>query len=143
MRDDRPEISGNRIAIPSDPELIRIVDEFVESRLQESGLDQTLIADIAICATEIVNNGIEHGNQLNRDKRVLLELELSDSEVKVTVTDEGEFFDPDAIANPIAEENLLREVGRGIFIVKQLMDEVTIGRADNGGTVVSFTKKTA
>lgn len=140
---DKPRISDNRIVIPSDPEMIRAVDEFLESRLQDLGLDDTTVADIAICATEIVNNGIEHGNKQDREKQVTLELEYSEQEVRVTVTDEGEFFDPDAIASPIAEENLLREVGRGVFIVKQLMDTVDIRKADNGGTVVSFTKKIA
>jgi serine/threonine-protein kinase RsbW len=140
---DKPEISENRIVIPSDPGLINLVDEFLEKILREKGIAAEIVADIAICATEIVNNGISHGNQEDRSKQVSLELEFSPSEIRVTVTDQGKFFDSESIADPVAEENLLREVGRGIFIVRQLMDSVDITPSSAGGTVVSFTKKVA
>lgn len=140
---EKPQISENKIVIPSDPTLIKEVDEFVESRLRQRGLDDTIVADIAICATEIVNNAIEHGNREDPKKSVTLELALKEDEIDITVSDEGTFFNPDGIENPISEENLLREVGRGIFIVRQLMDRVEIKRGANGGTVVSFSKKTA
>ena len=140
---DKPEISENRIVIPSDPALISVVDEFLEKTLREKGIAEDVVADIAICATEIVNNGISHGNREDRSKQVSLELEFGATEIKVTVTDQGEFFDAESIADPIAEENLLREVGRGVFIVRQLMDSVDITPSSTGGTVVSFTKKVA
>jgi anti-sigma regulatory factor (Ser/Thr protein kinase) len=78
---NRPEIQQNRITIPSDPALIREVDEFVESRLRERNLSDTLIADIAICATEIVNNGINHGNKQDLNKTVTIELRLDPEQV--------------------------------------------------------------
>lgn len=65
---ERPEIQGNKIIIPSDQSLIADVDEFVESRLRERSVDESTIADIAICATEMVNNGIIHGNSDDRQK---------------------------------------------------------------------------
>ncbi len=139
----KPEIFENKIVIPSDPTLIREVDEFVEVRLRNLELDDTIVADIAICATEIVNNAIEHGNKEDPSKRVTLEMRTENGSVEITVSDEGHFFDPGEIENPVSEENLLREVGRGIFIVRQLMDKVDIKRGDNGGTVVTFTKKIA
>jgi serine/threonine-protein kinase RsbW len=139
----KPEIFENKIVIPSDPSLIREVDEFVEVRLRMLELDDTVVADIAICATEIVNNAIEHGNKEDPNKRVTLEMRTEDGSVEITVSDEGHFFDPSQIENPVSEENLLREVGRGIFIVRQLMDKVDIRRGDNGGTVVTFIKQIA
>ena len=62
-------------------------------------------------------------------------------EVTITVTDQGEFFDPSGVANPVDDENLMREVGRGIFIVKNLMDQVDIEQANGGGTRVILIKK--
>jgi serine/threonine-protein kinase RsbW len=62
-------------------------------------------------------------------------------EIIITISDQGTFFDPENIQDPVAEENLLREVGRGIFIVRQLMDSVKIRQGENGGTVVTFSKK--
>ena len=140
---NKPEIQQNRITIPSDPALIREVDEFVELRLREHNLADTIIADIAICATEVVNNGINHGNKQDLNKTVTLELKLDSDQVIIIVTDEGNSFDPTAIEDPVDPRNLLREVGRGIFIVKHLMDTVEIDRAEGGGTVVTITKKIA
>lgn len=140
---DKPEISDNKIVIPSDPALISVVDEFLERRLRQQEIADEIVADIAICATEIVNNGIHHGNHEDPSKQVSLELEFSATEIKVTVTDQGKYFDPGSIADPVAEENLLREVGRGVFIVRQLMDRVEITESESGGTVVTFVKKVA
>lgn len=138
---DKPEISDNKIVIPSDPALISVVDEFLESNLRRHGIADEIVADIAICASEIVNNGIHHGNRQDPTKVVSMELKFTETEVTVIVADQGKFFDPDSIADPVAAENLLREVGRGVFIVRQLMDRVEITEAESGGTVVSFTKK--
>lgn len=140
---NKPEIHQNRITIPSDPALIREVDEFVESRLKERNLSDALIADIAICATEIVNNGINHGNKQDLNKTVTLELRMDDERVVIVVTDQGDSFDPQRVEDPVDPRNLLREVGRGIFIVRHLMDEVDISRVAGGGTVVTLTKKIA
>lgn len=139
----KPEIHQNRITIPSDPALIREVDDFVESKLRELNLSDSIIADIAICATEVVNNGINHGNKQNLNKTVTLELKLDPEQVVISVTDQGDSFDPARVEDPVDPRNLLREVGRGIFIVKHLMDTVEFRCADGGGTIVTLTKKIA
>jgi len=137
----KPEIHDNKIVIPSDQTLIAKVDEFVETRLRDREVDDSIIADIAICATEVVNNGIIHGNKDDRNKTVTLEMHFGPDEVTITVTDQGEFFDPARVASPVDDENLMREVGRGIFIVKNLMDQVDIEQANGGGTRVILIKK--
>ncbi len=129
---DKPIINGNTITIPSSQDYLVNVDDFVESYLERKKVDKSVIADIAICVTEIVINGIIHGNQSNPDKRVKIAIDKEDSKVKVVIHDEGKGFNPEDIANPIAEENLLKEVGRGIFIVKSLMDEVTVVHEKDG-----------
>ncbi len=137
----KPDIQGNRIVIPSNQTLIGEVDDFVESRLRDRNVDESIVADIAICATEIVNNGIIHGNKEDPGKVVTLEMNVSDSEVTLTITDQGEFFDYEHVEDPLDEQNLLREVGRGIFIVRSLMDRVEISKAESGGTCVTLVKK--
>ncbi len=136
-----PEIHDNKIVIPSDQNLIAKVDEFVESRLRDRNVDDSIIADIAICATEVVNNGIIHGNKDDRSKTVTLEMAFASDEVTITVTDQGKYFNPEEVANPVDDANLMREVGRGIFIVKNLMDQVDIEQANGGGTRVILIKK--
>jgi serine/threonine-protein kinase RsbW len=61
----------------------------------------------------------------------------------VRVVDEGEGFDPDAIANPLAPENILKSSGRGIFFMRSFMDDVSLRRARDGGMEVRMVKKLA
>lgn len=137
----KPEINGDTIVVPSDPNLIGEIDEFVESRLRSRKVDDSIIADIAICATEIANNGIIHGNKADPGKTVTLHMSFTGDEVKIVVTDQGDYFNPETIENPLDEKNLLREVGRGIFIVRSLMDRLEITPAKSGGTMVTLVKK--
>jgi len=130
-----------RLAVPSIPDRISEVDEFLESALRKAEIAEEIIADVAIAVTEIVNNAINHGNARNPERLVVMRLTIDPKEIKVEVTDEGEGFDPGIIPDPLAQENLLREVGRGIFIVRHLMDTVDIDSVPGRGTMVRITKQ--
>lgn len=125
--------------VPSDPEYLSDVDTFLEAVLRGFGADESVIADIAISVSEIVNNAMLHGNKSSSDKAVTIRVNHSNGSVKISVSDEGYGFDPDAIDDPLAEENLLKEVGRGIFIVRSLMDSVNI-EATGTGTTITINK---
>jgi serine/threonine-protein kinase RsbW len=92
-----------------------------------------------------VINAIKHGNKEDRGKHVTVEFLLSPrrdpSEFVVEVLDEGEGFDPDAVANPLAVENVLKSSGRGIFFMRSFMDDVSITRRPEGGMSVRMSKK--
>ena len=135
----KPIVSGNTIRVPSDQAYLPDVDNFLEKALREHGADESVIADIAISVSELVNNAMVHGNKASPDKMVSVTVSLSQKAATITVADEGGGFQPDTIENPLAEENLLKEVGRGIFIVRSLMDKVDI-HATGKGTSVSVTK---
>lgn len=115
------------------------VDEFLEGTLRGMKVDESIIADIAISVTEIVNNSIIHGNKNDEAKTVSLSIDKSGSELRFTITDQGRGFDPDEVDDPLKEENLLKEVGRGIFIVRSLMDSVDI-QSDSHGSTVTLVK---
>jgi len=123
---EKPIISENSIKIPSSQEFLVDVDTFLEARLEQNGVEKAVIADIAISVTEMVNNAIVHGNKSVFEKAVTVEISAKDSDVEVVIIDEGEGFEPEKIENPIEDGNLLKEVGRGVFITRALMDEVTI-----------------
>ncbi len=135
----KPIITGNRISIPSTQEYLPDVDIFIEGILRGYGINESIIADIAISVSELVNNAIDHGNKKNEEKRVTVTIEKNSGAVSLIVTDEGTGFNPDELDDPLAEENLLKEVGRGIFIVRSLMDTVDI-MPSKEGTEVIFTK---
>ncbi|HHI03015.1 MAG TPA: ATP-binding protein [candidate division Zixibacteria bacterium] len=127
-----PIIKNNTITIPSLEDYLPDVDNFVEGLLENYGLDKSLIADIAISVTEAVVNAIVHGNKSILEKVVSVTVNRTRTAVEITVVDQGEGFNPDEIDNPIDEANLLKEVGRGIFIVRSLMDEVKIEPSATG-----------
>lgn len=136
---DKPKIVGNVITIPSSDEFLVDVDSFVEGTLRGRKMDESLIADIAISVSELVNNAIFHGNRGQTDETVEVTIECTDSRVTISVKDSGSGFEPDEIADPVADENLLKEVGRGIFIVKSLMDDVKT-ETISGGSRVTIVK---
>ncbi len=135
--------NGDDITIPSSPDHISAVDEFIESWLRQRGVPEDTIADLAIAITELVNNAIKHGNKYDHKKKIRVGLRFENDQAQATVSDEGTGFDPESIPNPIAEENLLKEIGRGIFIVKSLMDKVEFAFPASGGTTITITKKIA
>jgi serine/threonine-protein kinase RsbW len=137
----KPVIINNAIKIPSSQDYLTDVDSFLEGILRGYGVDESSIADIAISVTEIVNNGIIHGNRSNLDKEVTVSVNRKNSELEIIIEDEGQGFEPDQIENPIDEKNLMREVGRGIFIVKSLMDKVVFKTSEKKGTKVILTKR--
>jgi serine/threonine-protein kinase RsbW len=136
---EKPIISGDTIKVPSDQEFLQDVDSFLEGTLRGHGVDESVIADIAISVSELVNNAIKHGNKASREKPVTVQITFAKSTVTVTVCDEGEGFAAEEIRDPLAEENLMKEVGRGIFIVRSLMDTVDI-KPSLRGTEVRISK---
>lgn len=129
---DGPIIKNNTITIPSDQEHLVAVDEFLEGTLRGFGIDESTIADIAISVTEVVNNGIIHGNKSDPNKALTLSIDKTGSTLTFVVADEGAGFDPSIIDDPLKEENLLKEVGRGIFIIRSLMDSVEFENTPDG-----------
>jgi serine/threonine-protein kinase RsbW len=135
----KPVIIENTIKVPSSEDYLTDIDSFLEGILRGYGLEETVIADIAICVTELAINGIIHGNKADIDKNVTIEIKRHESSVEIIITDQGEGFDPEDIENPVDDKNLLKEVGRGFFIVKSLMDKVVTDKLETG-TRVSITK---
>ena len=128
------------MTFPSSLDQIAKADDFLESRLRGKGISEDTIANLAIAVTELVNNAIKHGNKLKKSKIVRVDLYCDSGRIEVTVSDEGNGFDPHDIPNPLAEENLLKEIGRGIFIVNSLIDEVKFQFPPEGGTKVTIIK---
>ncbi len=128
------------LIIPNSQNNLAEADDFIESNRETLGIDKSLIADIAIAATELINNAILHGNGGDTSKQVKIRLEVENKTVIVEIVDQGKGFDPTIIPDPLAEENLLKEVGRGIFIARSLVDELRFDREPGWGTKASITK---
>lgn len=129
------------IDIQSSFEMVDLVQVVFESLAAQVGFDADVSHWMSVAIRESVTNAVRHGNKLDAEKRVVIRFEVGDSELSVSVEDEGEGFDPGEIPDPLAEENLLRASGRGIFFMKNFMDEVTYDFKPNGGTCVTMVKR--
>ena len=89
---------------------------------------------MSVAIRESVTNAVRHGNKMDPSKRVTVRFELNGLEFLVYVEDQGEGFDSEKLPDPLAEENLLRANGRGIFFMKNFMDEVIYNFPRDRGT---------
>ena len=122
--------------LPSDIAAIeRAVDDAVE-HCSPAGLDRRrLLLNFRVGLTEALSNAVLYGNLGDPDKRVRVELRAVPGEVRVRVADEGEGFDPGAVPDPRLPENRILPTGRGVFLMRALMDEVRFNRRGNAVTL--------
>ncbi|MBN1153948.1 ATP-binding protein [candidate division KSB1 bacterium] len=124
-----------RLVVQSDLNEIQHVEEVTENIVTEMGFTEEDRDSLAISITEIVGNAITHGNRLDETKRVIIDYYISEQGIRILIQDEGRGFDLNAVDNPVAPENLLKESGRGIYIVRTLMDKVAYSFNDMGTQV--------
>jgi serine/threonine-protein kinase RsbW len=126
-----------KISIPSIIDNIKIVESFIDNAREKYTINEDIYGNIMISVTECVTNAIVHGNKMDINKKVDLELHLDDNHVEFVIIDEGKGFDFDHLIDPTAPENLEKTGGRGIFIMKHLADGIKF--EDNGRkTILTF-----
>jgi len=110
-----------------------------------AGLDEDSLHWVSVAVRECVVNAIKHGNQNDESKRVVVEFSPvpahNPDELVIRVEDEGEGFDPEEIADPLAPENILKSSGRGIFLIRSFMDDVQLQRGHTRGMEIRMVKK--
>lgn len=122
---------------PSDLAVLDAVTADVQAFLTASVADDDLAFRAALVTSEAVMNAIEHGNALDTARQTHLHIDAQTAGcVVVAVSDEGEGFDPSALPDPLQSDALLAEGGRGVFLMRELSDEVTYS---DGGRRVTLT----
>jgi serine/threonine-protein kinase RsbW len=89
---------------------------------------------------ESMVNAVVHGNQYSAHKKVRVSVAKGQDRLTVTISDQGKGFELEALPDPLSEENLLRNSGRGIFLIRAFMDELHVRRLSPAGTEVTLTK---
>ena len=109
------------------------------------GFDEDSVHWVGVAVRECVINAIKHGNQYDSSKRVFVEFETGVrgdvAELSISIRDQGAGFDPEGVANPLDPENLLKSSGRGIFLIRNFMDDVQLQRTPGGGMEVRMLKR--
>ena len=124
-----------RLTLRSIPRSIRRVETYLTRINRSLRLDEIQVHKLMVSLTEAVNNAIIHGNKSDPDKMVRVRCEVHPGWLLFSVEDEGRGFKVDNVKNPLKEENLLRESGRGIFLMRTLMDKVEFEPTQKGTAV--------
>lgn len=106
----------------------------------KSGFDPEEVQRISMAVREATVNAVLHGNAYDPKKKVHIAFETSQDTLTVTIRDEGKGLEPTDIPDPLAPENLLKQSGRGIFLIRAFMDDVRF-RTMEPGTEITLIKK--
>ena len=109
---------------------------------RESGFGEEDLDRIGMSVRECMVNAVVHGNRYNAKKKVRLSLSRTPERLTIRIADQGEGFDPDAVPDPVATDNLFRQSGRGVFLMKTFMDDLQVRRLESG-TEVTLVKNLA
>lgn len=120
-----------KLILKSDYEEVEKVELLLNELQEELGFNDEFYAKLMLTVSEAATNGIVHGNQLDPSKKVVLTAKSDGNMLTFTSIDEGEGFEPDDVPNPLAEENLLKASGRGVFLMKEYAEVVEY---QNNGT---------
>jgi serine/threonine-protein kinase RsbW len=141
MQTDRHLI---RLELPSSFEMLDLVQVLSDRLSSIAGLDEDTTHWVSVAVRESVINAVKHGNREDRTKHVTVEFTLAPrvepKKFTVEVLDEGEGFDYEEVDDPLAPENLMKSSGRGIFFMRNFMDDVAIARRPEGGMSVRLVK---
>ncbi|MDI6778597.1 MAG: ATP-binding protein [Bacteroidota bacterium] len=129
------------LILKSIPKEVAKVDPFLKKVNRSIKFGETQFHNLLVATTEAVNNSIAYGNHKDSSKFVTITAKVFKSSIKIQVHDEGEGVKPEDIPNPLEDKNLLRENGRGIFLMTQFMDNVTFERCPQGSNVIMTLRK--
>jgi serine/threonine-protein kinase RsbW len=119
------------LQLPSKMESLVALENLIEEMANKYNIPDDTFANMMTCLNEVFINAIVHGNKLQEDKKVIVNAEVDSRRINWTITDEGPGFDYNKLPDPTAPENLEKEAGRGVFIVKQLADQCIFNTTGN------------
>jgi serine/threonine-protein kinase RsbW len=129
------------LELPNDLRAIERSVDYLMDKGRDVGFDyDRLRLNFRVCLTEALANAMLYGNCRDPRKRVRVEAHLTPVEIKVQVTDEGRGFDPASVMDPTLPDNRVRSGGRGIFLIRQLMDRVEFNERGNSITMVLLSR---
>ncbi|TNE96254.1 MAG: ATP-binding protein [Bacteroidetes bacterium] len=129
----------NELAIASSYNELGKVEALIEEVCRNQFSDQDVFGNVLIAVTEAVNNAIQHGNKEDSTKRINVVVEGNSDKVVFHIEDQGNGFDYTNLPDPTAPENIEKEDGRGIFLMKSLSDEVSFD-AQGRKVLITFAK---
>jgi serine/threonine-protein kinase RsbW len=109
-------------------ESVDVAEEQVLDFAKRCGVSEDDLHRVGMAVREAMVNAVVHGNKYNRNKKVHFRIERTSSEFVVTIGDEGQGFDPESVPDPNEGDNVLRQSGRGIMLMRAFVDEYEVGQ---------------
>jgi serine/threonine-protein kinase RsbW len=128
-------------AFDSTLECVDDAEALIIEAASKAGFDEDDQHHISMAARECLVNAVVHGNRYSSLKKVHVTIEATQDRIRIVIRDEGEGFDLSDLPDPLAEENLLRHSGRGIFLIRAFMDEFSVRKVSPHGTEVTLVKE--
>lgn len=141
----QPHLSDSKakhISLQLNSELVsvEVAERTAERFALDAGFGEETASQIGMVTREAVANAIIHGNNYNPNKHVRVDFGITDEELSIQIADQGFGFDPARIPDPLASENILRTSGRGVFLMRAIMDVVSFSELGLGTeiTLIKF-----
>jgi serine/threonine-protein kinase RsbW len=134
-------LETTELRFPSRIEAVGEAATAISEFMTRHGISEEVAFGVDMAVREAVTNAVVHGNKLDTNKLVEIKLRNTPKTFEINVHDQGSGFNPDDVPDPTKDENLLRTSGRGIFFMRNFMDEVDWSADPNGGTNVRMLKK--
>ncbi|HMU43743.1 MAG TPA: ATP-binding protein [Ignavibacteriaceae bacterium] len=128
------------LEIDSDPNNLITVEEFVNYFGRDLNLSEEKIAHLLLTVTEATTNAIIHGNKCDAKKLVVIDVWVENGSLYISVKDNGKGFDPSALPDPTETDNLLKDSGRGVYLMKVYMDEIKFNVTEQGTETLLILK---
>jgi serine/threonine-protein kinase RsbW len=129
------------IVVKSRPSAVVEVCEQVLSKLESYGFDKDDIFAVHLALEEAFLNAVKHGNKMDSSKDVKIEYSVDFDKVEISLTDEGDGFEPASVADPRYGEDLYKPGGRGLLLMNSYMDVVKFNERGNSLYMVRYKEK--
>jgi len=130
---------NKRTEIPSDIRYIKKISKEILKHLQHRKIDEYIQFDVRLATEEAIRNAIIHGNHSNKKLPVAVSYTVNKDKIEIEVEDRGEGFDVKNIPDPRTKDYIMKEGGRGIFLMQELMDKVEYNKKGNKVKITKFT----
>lgn len=129
------------VSLDSTLESVDKAEEIVVNAARDAGFDEDEQHQVGIAVRESMVNAVAHGNRYSAKKKVRLQVSRSNDGIVIEIDDEGRGFDLSDVPDPREGDNILRQSGRGLLMIRAFMDELEIKRRDPQGTHVRMAKR--
>jgi serine/threonine-protein kinase RsbW len=119
---------------------VEVAETAVLKDAQAIGFEEEELHQLGMAVRESMVNAVVHGNRYNARKKVHVSVIKAPDRLTIVITDEGDGFDPNCVPNPLDEENLLRQSGRGLLLIQAFVDEFHVRCVEPRGTEVRMVK---